>query len=222
MYFGESVLNNKNEIVNELTVVEISIPFVILGGLIAAIAGINKASKKKQEKKTDSVKQQLSSNPELKSSYDKLIKELQKDLSYVLKPYTKYIKFNTDFKVWGKDTQLLRYENFCIIDAAKLFKDTYNKDFYTYAQEDNGNPDVAPSAPEFIKQINIIKKNIKTLNKSISKITKSQAIEFDYETVGNNDSEFKFYYDKYIKEGFSIQLVIDIDKFDNIKLPEYR
>lgn len=231
MYFGNSSLYNDNDLsLNEgvlgaiaLTIgAIIFLPFAMIISLTLILVAISKAQSKKQEKQTKTVKEKINSNPELKSSYDKLIKELQKDLSYVLKPYKKYISFDTNnFKVYGQDGQLIVFKKFCSIDGDKLFKDIYKIDFFTYNKDYKKDNKCKP-APAYVKECKIIKKNICNLNKTINKITKSKAIEFDYTTYGEYDKEFNLYYCGTITDEFDISLRININKINNIKLPNYK
>lgn len=200
-------------------------PYIVMLPVAIIIAIVLKLSGKKKEK----IFNQLNNTPEFKSYIDKLIKEIQINLSKETK-YSKYL-INNSFKSLNnsnadivKDYTCLVIKDIISYDIEKVWEDKLNMGSGDYNTEHNDNPDYSAPAPKVIKDIT------KDIKNSIDKINKNtnNKFEIDFgenyreERMTSSKREYldnEFYYNAWYgttgsKNGQPINLYI---KIENIK-----
>lgn len=186
-------------------------PYIALLPIAIILAIVSKI----QGKKKDKIFNQLNNTPEFKTNVDKLIKEIQTNLSKETK-YSKYLVSN-QFQTLNKDTADLVNDYKCLVinniisyDIEKVWKDNLNMSSWDYNNERNDNPDYCVPAPKIIKDIT------KDIITAIKKINKNTNNKFEIDFYENTDDNI-FYYEAYFGTPGKTQPINLYIKIENVK-----
>jgi Tfp pilus assembly protein PilE len=224
--YGKEYFSNKDEVVNEFSLVELIIVIVAAYfALLVAIAGYFGSAARKNKKIADAFMNDSATKEKLKNFFDNMQKFIfdAKGLS----KYKKYfIKKNFDINSKSKKFTFIKSKSDTVavinlpiikIDVEKIFKDIYKTDMASYTEEYlDDQPDNDKPAPEFKKFMEDMEKDIIEEFKPIKDKLKNVSISLHYREEETPYSLDVYYYDLFIleKNECNIQVSIKLSKSD--------